>query len=69
MADKYPHPYLSFGEKVFHVRNTQAVSMQKATEIVRREDFDERIRRADTLYELQQVLAEMLPYLKFREES
>lgn len=68
MADKYPHPYMTFGEKVAHVRDTQAVSIQKATEIVRREGFEEQIWRCDTLQEVQQALADMLPFIKFKEE-
>jgi hypothetical protein len=69
MADKYPHPYMSFAEKVAHVRTTQEISMQDAAEIVRREGFEEQIWRCDTLHELQSALVDMLPFIKFREKS
>jgi hypothetical protein len=71
MADKtpYPHPYMTFAEKVAHVRNTQAISMQNAADIVRREEFEERIWRCDTLHDLQSALVEILPFIKFREQG
>jgi hypothetical protein len=60
---------MSFAEKVEHVRSTQAISMQRAKEIVRREGFEEQIWRAETLHDLQSAIVEMLPFIKFQEQD
>lgn len=60
--------YATFDQRVQHAVETKDVCERDARAIVRREDFERAIWRADTRHEMQQILVDMLPYIDFRDK-
>lgn len=61
-----PPVWASRHDRVAYVRDSEQCSLQEAKAIIAREDFEFDLYRAETVYDLQSVIAKLLPFVDFR---